>query len=265
LKKFLFILLLVQAVIFNSKAQIGFNYAQWSLGTGISYLSGNTGVLYQKSHPSYNFNLSYNVSPYIGVTLDYQFGKLSGGFNEYYPGAVAAVDVTNPKYDSLVTAIKTTYQKQDYYLRSYTNNYQMLSVNVNVQLGEFMDYASDGFFNKALKNVYIGSGVGLVFNSISDNNDRLSPDSTYYIGGSDNSQNVVIPLRVGYQFKIYNNYDMPSVLIELSYQHNWVLGYGLDGYADPVVITKRFEQFAGFHVGVKFNFGSITSYRRPIH
>ncbi len=266
MKRTLFILiLLVQASVFTASAQIGFNYAQWGLGTGVSYLSGSTNVHTESSHPAINFNLTFNASPYIAVTGDYQFGRLSGGYNEYFPKAVAALDITSPTYGVMLQGLKTTYDILDPYHLSYTNNFQMINLHVDVQAGEFMDYAGDSFLNKAIKNIYVGTGIGLVFNNISDNNSRLSPDSTYYIGGQDVSQNVVIPLRVGYQFKIYNDYDMPYLLVELGYQHNWVLGYGLDGYADPLVVTKTFEQFAGFHVGIKFNFGTITSYRRPIH
>jgi hypothetical protein len=265
LKRAIIILLLIQASVFTAKAQIGYNYAQWSLGTGVSYLTGSTNVKSESSHPSYNFNLGYNVTPYVNVVLDFQFGKLSGGYNEYFPKAVAGISYTDPNYLTLLQALNTTYNILDPYHLNYTNNYQMLTLNANVQLGEFMDYTPDNFLYRSLKNVYVGTGLGLVFNNISDNNSRLSPDSTYYIGGEDLSQNVVIPLRIGYQFKVFNNYDMPNILVEFSYQHNWVLGYGLDGYADPLVVIKRFEQFSGFHAGIKFNFGSVTSYRRPIH
>ena len=265
MKKALLILFLVQAAIFTAKAQIGYNFAQWNLGTGISYVKGNTGVLNQSGHAACNFTLGYNVTPFVNVTLQYQFGQLSGGFNEYYAKTVAGLDPTKSNYDSLLNAIPVNYSKLDPYRLSYFNDYQMINVHADVQMGEFMDYASDGLINKVVKNIYVGTGLGMVFNSISGNNNRLSPDSTYYIGGSDNSQNVVIPFRLGYQFKIYNSYDEPSILIELGYQHNWVLGYGLDGFADPVVIKKRFEQFDDFHFGIKFNFGNITSYRRPIH
>jgi len=265
LKRILTILLLTQAAVFTAKAQIGYNYAQWSLGTGISYVTGSTSVLNQSSHGAYNFNLGYNVSPYINVTLDYQFGTLSGGYNEYYNKAAAALDPTKESYDSLLLNIPLQYNKTDPYHLSYTNSFQALNLHVDVQLGEFMDYAGDGMIAKAAKNIYVGTGIGLVFNSISNNNSRLSPDSTYYIGGEDNSQNIMIPLRVGYQFKVYNNYDEPYLLVELGYQHNYILGYGLDGFADPLVLTKKFEQYSGFSFGIKFNFGSITSYRRPIH
>jgi len=266
LKRALFIiLLLVQAAVFTAKAQIGYNYPQWGLGTGIAYGEANTGVLHQSWHNAYNFNLTYNVTPYVNVAVDYSFGKLSGGYFEYYPGAAAALDPTNAKYDSLLLDIPVQYKKLDPYLRNYTNNYQMLSLHADMQLGEILDYGDGGIIKNIAKGVYIGTGLGLVFNSISDNNNRLSPDSTYYIGGSDNSQNVVIPLRIGYKYQIYNNYDMPTIELEVGYQHNWVLGYGLDGYADPVVITKKFEQSQNIHFGIKFFFGNITSYRKPLH
>jgi hypothetical protein len=112
--------------------------------------------------------------------------------------------------------------------------------------------------------IYVGTGVGIIFNSITDNHSRLSPDSSYYIGGLDKSQNVVIPVRAGYQYKFYNSYDEPSVILELGYQYNFVLGYGLDGFADPNVVTKV-PTFSGFNFSLKFNFGSVTSWRKSLH
>lgn len=263
MKKTLFIILLIQASVFTAKAQLGYNYAQYSLGLGIDYIKASTSVPNQLSYPAFSFNVGYNVSPYTVFSVEYQFGTLSGGFDHVYAKQVAALDPTKATYDSLLNAIPINYMKTDPYELNYTNHFQMINLHADVQLGEVFDFSDDSWMTY-LKNIYIGSGIGMVFNNISDNHARLSPDSSYYIGGYDRSQNIVIPARIGYQYKIFNSYDEPSILLELGYQRNFILGYGLDGFADPVV-AHQLETYSGFHFGVKFNFGSVVSYRKPLH
>jgi len=250
-------------VAFTAKAQLGYNYSQYSAGLGIDYLKGSSSVPYQLSYPAFHFSFGYNVSPYINFSLEYQFGTLSGGFDDFYSKAVAALDPKSATYLADLSAIPTNYQKTDPYELNYTNHFQMLNLHADVSVGEVIELPDDGI-GSYFKDLYLGTGVGMLFNNISDNHARLTPDSTYYIGGSDKSQNIVIPARIGYQYKFYNSYDIPSVILEVGYQHNFVLGYGMDGYADPVVV-KSLESYSGFHFTLKFNFGSITSYRRSYH
>jgi hypothetical protein len=263
LKKAIFIILLIQATVFTAKAQLGYNYAQYSMGFGMDYVKASTSVPNQLSYPAFHFSAGYNVSPYTNFSLEYQFGTLSGGFDHYYAKAVAALDPKSTKYDSLLNAIPLNYQKTDPYELNYTNHFQMINLHADVQVGEVFDLSQDSWTHY-LNDIYVGSGIGMVFNNISDNHARLSPDSSYYIGGLDKSQNIVVPIRIGYQYKIYNSYDEPAIVLELGYQYNYVLGYGLDGFADPVVV-HQLETYSGFHFNIKFNFGSVTSYRKALH
>ena len=262
MKKVIIILLFIQAAAFTAKAQLGYNYYQYNMGLGLDYIKAYTNVPNQLSYPAFHFNMGYNVSPYTTINFQFQFGTLSGGFDHYYSTKVASLDPFSAKYDSLLNDIPIQYKKTDPYELNYTNHFQMFNIHADMAMGEFLDLG-DGWMS-AFKDFYFGSGVGMVFNNISDNHSRLSPDSTYYIGGSDKSQNIIIPIRMGYQYKLYNSYDIPSIILEIGYQHNFVLGYGLDGFADPVV-AKSFESYGGIHFSVKFNFGSITSWRKSFH
>lgn len=94
---------------------------------------------------------------------------------------------------------------------------------------------------------------------------RTSTDGTYIYGGKDHSNNILIPARVGYQYKFYNAYDEPYITVEAGYQKNFVFGYGLDGYSDPTFTFRNYETFGGFNIGIKFNFGDVNSYRKAIH
>jgi hypothetical protein len=250
---------MMSALVYTAKAQLGYNYAQYSMGFGLNYVKATTDVPSQTSHPAYNFNINYNFTPFTIFSLEYEFGRLSGGYGDYYDNA--SKGVTDP---TKLADIYTAYGKIDPYYRYYYNNYQSINLHADVQLGEFIDYSDGGLITNIAKNIYVGTGIGMVYNNIAAIN-RISPDSTYSYGGSDHSNNVFIPVRIGYQLKLYNDYDEPSILVDLGYQMNYVFGYGLDGYSDPIFTTRNYETYGGFHIGVKFNFGSVTSYSKAIH
>jgi hypothetical protein len=261
-KRILFATLVLQAFLFTAKAQLGYNYAQFGVGAGVSYNRAFTDVPYQKYYPAFQFNLTYNHTPYTSFTFEYQIGKLSGGYQDFLNSSNLSTDVATTGYLLAV----------DKYQRSYLNNYKSFLVYADVQLGEFTDFGYDSWFLNAAKSIYIGGGVGLINNNIDSLNiNRISPvgafnpGETYYYGGENQSQNFMVPLRVGYQFKIFNNYDEPSLLINIGYQMNYVFGYGVDGYADPKLVTKTFEKYGGVQIGVKYNFGKVISYRKAIH
>jgi hypothetical protein len=127
-----------------------------------------------------------------------------------------------------------------------------------VQAGELMDY-SDSPFANGLKNLYISSGLGYVVNNLKTNRYSLKiPD--FYTPGEDHSNEIFIPARIGYEFKLYNKYDEPSVRIDLAYQYNFVMGDDLDGFT----AGKQKDAFSQISLGVKFALGSKTSYRKQI-
>jgi hypothetical protein len=264
LKKAVLLLLLLTASVFTTKAQIGYGYSQYSLGFGFSYMKPTTDVPYSNYGPAVNITGSYNLTPYTSFTLEAETGVISGGYSSYYTDIAKKLSATDKNYGTELAAIPIAYGLLDPYYRSYTNHYQMYSIHGDVQLGEFIDYDSGSLLMRTIRNIYLGTGIGMLYNNMSNVN-RYNTDSTYYYGGSDHTNNVFIQVRAGYQLKYYNAYDEPFILLEVGYQVNYIFGYGLDGYSDPLFTFRNFEKTSGWHIGIKFNFGDVISYRKPIH
>lgn len=238
-------LVLLVAFVFTAslvKAQLGYNYKEFGIGLDVSYIRGYTNVQKQFYHPAENINFIYNYSPYIPVTAELQFGTLSGG--------------------------STTDRKIDKYGRQYTNHFEAFAIHADFQLGEVIDYSESTILN-IVKNIYFGTGGGVVFNGNTVQRTNVVPENgslSYVFPGNNSSINFIIPLRFGYEFKFYNDYEEPFMALDIGYIHNMVFGEGLDGYDDP---SNKFKnnatnQYTQIVVGVKFNFGNVTSFNKLI-
>jgi len=213
---------------FISKAQIGYNYAQFDAGVAASLnqVYGDAQSITQTA--SVRFSLNYNQTPFLNYILEGEGGKLEGG------------------------------KLSDPTSRVFSNSFSAFTFRIQVQAGELMDY-SDSPFKNGLKNVYISSGIGYVVNSLHTNRYSLTIPN-YYTPGEDHSNEIFIPARIGYEFKFYNQFDEPSVKIDLAYQYNFVMGDELDGFK----AGKANDQFSQICLGVKFAIGSKISYRKQI-
>lgn len=227
----------------SAMAQSGYNYYEWGWGADASYIRGYTNITKQDNHPAVNFNIIYNYSPYLPITLEVQSGTLSGGG-------------LSPK--------------QDPYGRQYTNNYKAVIVHGDFQLGAGIDYGESWYLN-IVKNFYIGSGLGVISNA--NTVQRYSiyapayPNTGYYkFPGSNNSINLMIPLRFGYEYKFFDSYNQPSIAIDIGYIHNVTFGEGLDGYNDPNAKFKNnsLDQYRQITIGFKYFFGTVVSYNKII-
>jgi len=211
-----------------SKAQLGYNYAQFDAGVAgsLNQVYGDAQSITKTFSP--RFSLNFNQTPFLNYILEGEGGKLEGG---------KLGDPTS---------------------RQFSNSYSAFAFRIQVQAGELMDY-SDSPFKNGLKNLYISSGIGYVVNHLTTNRLSLNiPD--YYTPGENNSNEIFIPARIGYEFKFYNQFDEPSVKIDLGYQYNFVMGDELDGFK----AGKANDQFSQICLGVKFAIGSKTSYRKQI-
>jgi len=205
-----------------SKAQFEYNYTQYAVGTGASYVHGYTNLNIQKSHFAESFNFTYYLTAYIPLTAEVQSGTLSGGSLTLDPDG-----------------------------RVYTTNYLAIIFYGDFQLGQVVN--QDNFF----KDFYGGTGFGLV--SVNAKVQRTSiHEPTYVFPGVDKSLNPMLPLRIGYEYKFLNSYDEPFLRINFGYEHNFVFGQGLDGYNDPPTHFKHnaISQYGQIYIGVKFDFGS---------
>jgi len=240
LKRYILLIALVISAV-AANAQAGYNYYQFGVGFGASYERGYTNIPKQSQNFTGQIFGTYNFNPYIPMELELQRGNLSGGG--------LTVD-------------------KDRYGRQFTNNFLALYMHADVQLGAFIDYENDWFLN-AVKGFYAGTGIGLVSNNnkVQRTNVILANGGTDYVfPGKDKSINFSIPLRVGYEFKIYDSYAEPGWAIDVGYVHNIVFGEGLDGYDDP---TSKFKnnatnQYRQFTIGFKYFFGTTVSYNKLV-
>jgi len=230
LKKSSLLFLLVCCMAIRTKAQVGYDYAQYDIGFGIGMNTAYGDAETTTSTKSYHFNFTYNYSPFINYIIEAQFGQLKGG-------------------DSLTT----------YSGRQFNNNFSAVMFKVQVQAGEIMDYSQSNMSN-FFKNVYISTGVGFVVNHITDISRYSTLIPGYYTPGLNNSNEILIPAKIGYEIKFFNRFEQPSIKLDLGYQYNFVLGDELDGFQ---VGTKR-DAYSQIVVGLKFAIGGITSYRKQI-
>jgi len=219
------------AVSVVAKAQIGYDYSVYDVGvaTGINRVYGDAETY--TNTQSIHFNFNYNIGPFINYVFEIQAGQLKGG-------------------DSL----KTTSGRQ------FSNSFTSVMLRAQVQAGELIDY-SQSRFNNALKNLYLSTGIGFVVNHITQINRYSLLIPGYYTPGTNNSNEIVIPARIGYEIKFFNQYSQPSFKVDLGYQYNFIMGDELDGFK----AGNKNDAYSQFTIGVKFAIGSeFTSYRKQI-
>jgi len=210
-------------------AQQAFHYNEFGVGMDLSYERGYTNITTQANHLAANLNLIYNYSPFVSVVVEFQYGTLSGG-------GLAP--------------------KSDIHGRQYVNHYAAFLIRTDCHLGEVIGYSDNDFVNFS-RDFYAGVGMGFLSNNNTVQRYSIY-DPSYRFPGTDKSINVDIPLRFGYEFKIYNDYQEPYMAIDLCYAHSLVFGEGLDGYNDPPSKFRNLHvnQYRQFVIGIKFNFGN---------
>src|ERR1700743_134709 len=215
-----------------SKAQIGYDYAQYDLGVSVGYTQFYGDVLTSKATKGVSLNFNYNQTAFINYIFEFQAGKLAGG------------SINDP------------------FGRVFSADYQYYAFRLQLQAGEFIDY-SDSPFANAMKNLYVGTGIGIIFDNIPANNiNRYSQQYPgYYTPGLNKSQETFLPIRIGYEFKIFNQYQRPDVKIDIGYQYNCVFGDELDGFK----AGHLNDGYSQVSVGVKFAIGGVTSNRKQIN
>ena len=144
--------------------------------------------------------------------------------------------------------------------RQFAADYQYYALRLQLQGGELIDYSRDGLAN-ALKNLYAGAGVGIIYDNITSINRYSVQYPGYYTPGLDKASQIFIPFRIGYEFKFFNRYQRPDINLDIGYQYNMVLGDELDGFK----AGHLNDAYTQFTIGVKFSLGEVTSYRKQIN
>lgn len=218
----------------TANAQTGyFKPLSFGLGYGVTLAQAGEQTLTSSNAADFNFN--YHFTPFTSVSIETQIGTLTSG-------------------DKL----------HDTFAKQFTNNYISVLTHADIQLGEFIDYSHSPFLN-GIKNFYAGIGVGVLLNNITDiqtvNRDTTETAPLTY---TPTSVNLLIPIRLGYEFKIFNRYDEPAIRFDINYSFNTAFGSGLDGYTS--IYSHPFVKFYNYvSVGLKYCFGPTRSYHKQIY
>jgi hypothetical protein len=234
LRKLILFIVLVFAAS-SSFAQDAYNYSEMGIGFfgGVNYPY----VDLKKANQGKSFDIVgyYNLSPYVPLGFEIQVGELSGG--------------------SVITDPST---------RQYDNQYKAIIVHGDYSLGEIIDY-ENSVFGSIIKDLYGGTGFGVIVNHMKFIQ-RVQAGG-YVFPGKDNSMSLVVPLRLGYEFKFYNAYGDPFMGLNIQYIHNITFNEELDGYTDPPSHFKNNspDQYRQIQIGLKFNFGRSIPYTKRIN
>lgn len=233
--KKLFLFFFLSGWVFAAKSQT-YNYNLFGIGANVSSVYPYADLSIAKTTNAFNITGYYNYSPYIPIGLEYQMGTLAGG------GRTA-----------------------DLHGREYTNRYKAVILHADLYLGQILEY-DFSTFQHILKDFYIGSGVGLISNNLTDIV-RVQPATGYVFPGTDKSLNIIAPLRVGYEFRINNTFGEQFMGVNIGYITNVTWGEGLDGYGDSAKDFKNNapDLYRQIVVGIKFNFGPMRSFYKTIN
>jgi len=229
IKKTTLITLIVCCTALIAKAQIGYDYSKYDAGVAIGFNKPYADVKAPTTTPTVHFNFTFNQTPFTNFVFEAQLGKLAGSDSLQAPKG-----------------------------REFKSSLTSFVFRGQLQFGEFLDYSNSPFFN-GIKNFYVSAGIGYEFTHITMIQ-RFS-NKGVVTGGENDSQEPFIPFRIGYEFKLFNKYQQPSVKFDLAYEFNQVFGDGLDGFASG----QKNDAYGQFCIGVKFAIGgNVTSYRKQI-
>ncbi len=231
--KIVFLTFTLSLILSYCFGQSGYNYYEFGLGIGgdVSLVKANTNLPQENNHFAVSLGWTYNYTGHTQLSFECQTGTLSGGGDLPNQASLGSV--------------------------SYQNHYISLLALADMHLGEVLNYQNSRILN-ILKNFYIGTGLGIIHSSL--NATRISiVDPAFGFPGADQSVNLIIPIRFGYEFCIYDEYNEPSVALDLGYMYNFVFG-SLNGYYDPSSNqNKPIEGYRQFSIGIKYFFGRTVS------
>ena len=197
------------------------------IGTGVSFNRVAGDAETYTNTTSYNLSVNYNPDPYLNFITEFSLGELAGGD-----------------------------EKNTLSGRQFQNAFKSIAFRGQIQLG----YLTTGRQNetlRAMRDLYVGAGVGLIANDIKSINRQSILVPEYVTTGANNSTEVFFPLRVGYELKIKNSFKDTFCKLDFGYQYNLGLGDNIDGFQ----AGKLKDNFAQLFVGLKLcAFGRTWGY-----
>lgn len=211
--KTFFIVLSIFFLPAYGNAQVVNPYRIFDIGLGANVNSAISDAETLKKTVGLHINFNYNLDQHTNFIAEVQLGQLAGG-------------------DSAATFTG----------RQFTNQFNSLIIRGQMQLGKI-------FYRlpKEAQRVYLSSGIGGINNKITSINRDSQKIMGYSTMGKEQSINLFIPARIGYEFPLKNAYRETILKLDLAYQHNFILGDDIDGFS-----AGRFKDaISQFSIGFK--------------
>jgi len=140
----------------------------------------------------------------------------------------------------------------------FENSYHAINANAKVRLGQFLSLPPNysyytlgaSTWSKILANIYVGAGIGVLKNGITNQIDAGYRQAIENIGGEIsedlNSHQVAIPLSIGLDIPIGRTLYGPRWAININYQQSLLPKDNVDG-----VINNKMDQYSYLSLGVK--------------
>jgi len=205
---------------------------QFSIAAGAGLAFPFTDVNRSSTQPVFGAGAQYAAQPWLGINLDFQFGKLKGG--DRTDASVSYMEFSNNFFYSAVTA-------RFYPLRLALNRKTEADVQTNI---------------KYLGGLYAGVGAGIIVNNVDAYN---APDAGMI--PDRNGSQIVVPAELGYMLPIahlnpaYKGkvYGRSQLSLHISYRHNLSFSEKLDGYNPPGYQNKSKDAFSTLTLGLVYN------------
>jgi len=204
------------------------NYYRLSVGAGYGLTQSFTDIQSHDFERAPYGTLDYFFTPFLSLGAEIQAGK--------------------------IRALKAP---EDPYQRQFINSYKAATISGKVYLGTFIDYDHSTFLN-SIKWLYVGTGAGLVRNSITKIT-RIRNNSNVEFPGRNSSYEIMFPVNLGINFYFPDQSGNPRFGINLNLQSNTTLGEGLDGYDDSSETFKAgFPDIYNYYsIGIRYHFGLL--------
>lgn len=229
--KRIYILLLCAFAGLQATAQS--NFYKMSVGAGAGAAIAYGDLRRHVITPAVYGAADFYFSPYISVGLEGQLGKLKGGD-------------TSQLY------------------KNFSNSYKAGNLNVKLSAGAILNKRYvPSTFNTLVRGLYVGTGIGVMRNDITERNPLLN-EIPRVNQGKRKSWEALVPVNVGLNYGIKEKHGYERFVVNLNFQSNFTFGEGLDGFDDnPLFVPNDHKDIYAFTtIGIKYKFGPVGYYKR---
>lgn len=209
------------------------NFYKLSVGAGGGFTVGYGDLRSQSMSPAVVGNAEFYFTPYVSAGVEGQLGRIKSGD-------------TTAGY------------------AHYNNKYKAASVYARLAAGAFMNHTyRPTTLKKLVRGVYVGTGIGLLRNNITDRYPAINVNPRVD-QGKRASWDAFIPLNVGINYGISEKNGYERFVINLNYQGNLTFGEGMDGFdQNPLFVQNTSRDIYTFtSIGIKYKFGPVGYFKR---